>query len=239
MPQTHQHFAATNAKTQPLDYLLYLPDSYENNQSESRLPLILFLHGAGERAAPGGSLDDLKDHELPKLLEGESDFPCIVIAPQCPANRWWSVIHDSLIALLDHTIATYRADTERVYLTGLSMGGFGAFHLAFEHSQRFAAIAPICGWMTRLIALADYVERLRDMPTWIFHGEMDSVVPCCGESPLMHTSEAIAAALDAAGAPVKFTLYPDLDHNSWSRAYNSPEFFDWLLSHKRSEREKD
>jgi poly(3-hydroxybutyrate) depolymerase len=124
-----------------LRYLLYLPESY-SRQKGQKWPLLLFLHGAGER---GNDLNLVKKHGPPKLMEQGKEFPFIVVAPQCPSESWWTEELDALAALLDEVQSRYAVDPDRVYLTGLSMGGFGTWTLACRYPERFAAIAPICG----------------------------------------------------------------------------------------------
>ena len=137
--QVAHHLERPVTRVVSLDYLLYLPKGYE---SGGPWPLILFLHGAGER---GADLELLKKHPLPAMLAGDdADLPFIVVSPQCPAERWWPALTDELLVLLDDAIERYNVDESRVYLTGLSMGGFGTWALAIAHSERFAAIAPIC-----------------------------------------------------------------------------------------------
>ncbi|MGE3818765.1 MAG: prolyl oligopeptidase family serine peptidase [Isosphaeraceae bacterium] len=198
-----------------LNYLLFLPEGYEADK-EKRWPLMLFLHGAGES---GDALEKVKAHGPPKLLEKKTDFPFIVVSPQSPGRGWNP---DTLNALLDDLSARYRVDPDRVYLTGLSMGGFGTWALAASRPDRFAAIAPICGGGNPRDA-----EKLKGLPIWVFHGAKDPVVP-------LGASESMVNALKAAGAAeVKFTVYPDASHDSWTETYDNPAFYEWLLSHKR------
>jgi len=198
-----------------IKYLLYLPTAYE---SDKKLwPLILFLHGAGES---GDDLAKVKTHGPPKLIESKKrDFPCIVVSPQS-SGRGWNV--DTLTALLDDLAANYRVDKDRVYLTGLSMGGYGTWSLAAAHPQRFAAIVPICGGGNPADA-----ARLKNLPIWVFHGAKDATVP-------PERSESMVKALKAAGGNVKFTVYPDAGHDSWTAAYNDPELYRWLFAQKRN-----
>jgi predicted peptidase len=198
-----------------IKYLLYLPTAYE---SDKKLwPLILFLHGAGES---GDDLAKVKTHGPPKLIESKKrDFPCIVVSPQS-SGRGWNV--DTLTALLDDLAANYRLDKDRVYLTGLSMGGYGTWSLAAAHPQRFAAIVPICGGGNPADA-----ARLKNLPIWVFHGAKDATVP-------PERSESMVKALKAAGGNVKFTVYPDAGHDSWTAAYNDPELYRWLFAQKRN-----
>ncbi|MBN1349724.1 prolyl oligopeptidase family serine peptidase [candidate division KSB1 bacterium] len=199
-----------------IEYLLYLPDDYET--TGEKFPLMLFLHGAGER---GDQLEKVKLQGPPKLIDEGKKFPCIVLSPQCPANQWWSV--EVLDVLLQEACKTYRVDKDRIYVTGLSMGGFGTWALASAFPQRFAAIAPICGGGNPLLA-----PRLKALPIWVFHGAKDQVVP-------LKQSQDMVDALEKAGGQVKFTIYPDAGHDSWTETYANPEFYDWLLSHIRKE----
>lgn len=130
------------------DYLLYLPESYAANSTD-RYPLILFLHGRGER---GSEIEKIKVHGIPKVIEGREDFPFIAVSPQCPAESWWTMELEALDALLNEILAQYQVDTTRIYLTGLSMGGQGTWHLAMLRPDRFAAIAQYA-------ALANLTEQ--------------------------------------------------------------------------------
>ena len=206
-----------------LDYLLYLPDEYP--ESNRDWPLILFLHGAGER---GNDLEKLKVHGPPKLIAGQNkEFPFVIVSPQCPAGDWWSsdIQIAGLDALLSELMSRYRIDRDRVYVTGLSMGGFGTWRLAVEYPDRFAAIAPICGKGNPQKA-----ARISQLPIWVFHGAKDNVVP------IKH-SEEMVDALKKSGSDVKFTVYPDAGHDSWTTTYNNPELYDWFLKHERVDRQ--
>lgn len=201
-----------------LNYLLHLPDSYERDV-DRRWPLLLFLHGAGER---GDDLEQIKLHGLPRLLVDQPGFPFIVVAPQCPAHSTWSLHLDALIALLDEISATYRVDQDRVSVTGLSMGGAGTWQLGVMFPDRFAALAPICGgggWY--IAAPADQMRKIRHIPTWVFHGALDTIVP-------LLESARLVAALRECGGDVRFTVYEDAAHNSWNQAYATAELYEWL-----------
>ena len=200
-----------------LDYLLFLPQDY-GKQADKKWPLMLFLHGAGER---GSDVNKVKIHGPPKIVEQKKDFPFIVVSPQCPEGKGWEP--EEVIALLDEIQSKYKVDPDRVYLTGLSMGGFGTWETATQHPERFAAIAPICGGGRPFMA-----RRLKAMPTWVFHGEKDPVVP-------IKRSEEMVEALKAAGGDVKFTRYPEAGHDSWTETYNNPALYDWFMEHKRSD----
>jgi predicted peptidase len=200
-------------KTGSYNYLLFLPERYE---TQEQCPMILFLHGAGER---GSDLDWVKRYGVAKIVEEQSDFPFIVASPQCPRSQYWSV--QLLSDLLDEVIDTYRVDPDRVYLTGLSMGGYGTWYLAAAQPHRFAAIAPICGGGD-----PDEACKLKNLPVWAFHGARDSVVP---ESE----SKEMVEALKACGGNVKYTVYPEAGHDSWTQTYNNPALYDWFLQHRR------
>ena len=204
-----------------VDYLLYVPPGYRLKE-EKKWPLILFLHGAGER---GNDVNLVAKHGPPKLLSGKTELPLsqfLVLSPQCPPNRSWQP-HE-IIALLDEVTQKYAVDPDRVYLTGLSMGGFGTWEIASRYPDRFAAIAPICGGGD-----PRRVKPLRDMPTWVFHGDKDEAVP-------VQRSIEMVEAMKKIGNEPKFTRYPEAGHDSWTQTYNNPELYEWFLKHKRGEK---
>lgn len=216
--QTPQTFKQKLTKTISLNYLLYLPQNYLSTEKE--YPLILFLHGAGER---GDDLNLVKIHGIPKIVEQQKEFPFIAISPQCPIDRWWvdPWLLEALNALVDKITAQYRVDENRVYLTGLSMGGFGTWALSMMYPEKFAAIAPICGGGMPWMAF-----RIKDIPVWAFHGAKDAVVP-------IQRTEEIVEALKKVGGNIKFTIYPDASHDSWTETYNNPELYRWFLEHQK------
>ena len=197
-----------------MDYLIALPQDYDQQE---KVPLVVFLHGAGER---GRDLQKVKVHGPPKLIEAGKKFPFILVSPQCPEGQWWQA-HE-LIALLDEIESKYKVDKDRIYVTGLSMGGFGSWRLAAEIPQRIAAIAPICGGGDTSTA-----RRLAKMPIWVFHGAKDTAVP-------LDLSQSMVDAITKAGGTPKLTIYPEAGHDSWTESYNNPEFYEWLLKQKRS-----
>ncbi len=218
-------------------YQIYVPADYA---TESEWPVILFLHGAGERGDDG--LPQTEVGLGPAIRRAPGRFPAIAVFPQAPADSLWvGVPAEMALAALDRTLEEFRGDPGRVYLTGLSMGGHGTWYLAYRHADRFAAVAPICAWVVDfpdfrgaepvvppgdgppLAALAD---RLANTPIWIFHGEMDSVVPVDG-------SRGPAAALEAISADVRYTELPGMDHNVWDAAYASDTFLRWLFAQRR------
>lgn len=204
--------------TVKLKYLLYLPEGYDQDK-EKKWPLMMFLHGAGER---GSDINKVKIHGPPKMVEkkdGKIEFPFILVSPQCPTDSWWEPF--SLNVLLDEIQANYRVDADRVYLTGLSMGGFGTWDLAMRYPDRFAAIAPICGGGNTVTTF-----RIKNIPAWVFHGDADPIVP-------VEMSDKMVEALKKMGADVKYTRYPGVQHDSWSETYANPELYKWFLSHRR------
>jgi predicted peptidase len=208
----------TVKKTYELDYLLYLPDNY--SESSEPFPLMLLLHGSNQR---GDDINLVKKAGPPKLVEQGQDFPFIIVSPQCPEGKGWATPYmlDELNCLLDDIIEHYSVDTSRIYLTGFSMGGFGTFGYALFYPERFAAIAPICGG-----GLTELALYIKDIPTWVFHGEKDEVVP-------ITMSRNMVEALKKVDGNVKFTVYPDAGHDSWTETYNNPELYEWFLKQRR------
>jgi len=198
------------------NYLLFLPASY--SRTKKKWPLILFLHGAGER---GDDLSLVKKHGVPKIVEEDPAFPFIVVSPQCPKDEWWSI--EALIALLDSLEKKYRIDRTRIYLTGLSMGGFGTWQLAMENPNRFAAIAPICGGGNPHLA-----GRIKHLPIWVFHGAKDEAVP-------VEEAHQMVDGLRKRGGKARLTIYPKAGHDSWTKTYENKKLYDWFLSHQRKD----
>ena len=212
-----QKSAQLNTQIQvQMDYLLYLPKDYDAKES---WPLLLFLHGAGER---GDDLELVKKHGPPKLISEGKAFPFLVVSPQCPKDRWWEPME--LVALLDEIARKYNVDQDRIYLTGLSMGGFGTWRLAAFAPDRFAAIAPICGGGETY-----WAKQIAPLPVWAFHGAKDAGVP-------LERSEEMVVALKKQGGNPKLTVYPNAEHDSWTETYNNPEFYEWLLEQKRNKK---
>ena len=209
-------FARTISKRVSGQYLVSLPKGYEAGSGE-RWPVILFLHGSGER---GDDLEQVKAHGPARLVEEGQELPFIVVSPQCPRGEWWTV--DLLNALVDEVLEQYDADPDRVCLTGLSMGGFGTFALGLRHAERFAAIAPICGGGDPVWVRPEHAR----LPVWVFHGAEDDVVRPA-------ESERMVDALRAVGNEVRFTLYPDAKHDSWTESYANPALYAWFLEQRR------
>ena len=213
-PQKLESFSTQVKETYALRYWQYLPEGY--TPGGPRWPLLLFLHGAGEM---GTDAEKVKKHGPPKLIAAGQKFTFIVISPQCPDGIWWEP--RPLRALLEEVCPKLNVDQGRVYCTGLSMGGFGTWELAITYPQLFAAIVPICGGGSPYIA-----ARIRHIPTWVFHGGRDNVVP-------LYESQRMVDALKRAGANVQLTVYPEAGHDSWTETYNNPDLYTWLLSHRR------
>jgi predicted peptidase len=214
--QTAQHFETACT----LDYLLHLPASYDA-EPERHWPLIVFLHGIGER---GSDLEKVKLHGIPMHVERDPDFPFVTLSPQCPDGLYWPHVVVLLGGLIRDTLARLRVDPDRVYLTGLSMGGQGTWELAMTYPELFAAIAPICGPLP-----ASHRSRsaaIAHLPIWVFHGEDDPVVP-------LEDSLAMVGMLQASGAEPRLTVYPGVEHDSWIATYADPALYEWLLQHER------
>jgi predicted peptidase len=198
-----------------LPYLLFLPAGYDQEAGDEEAgawPLMVFLHGAGER---GDDLKRVKKYGPPMIVENAPDFPFVVVSPQCPAGQHWDPRR--LMALVDDVVASHRIDRRRIVLTGASLGAFGAWATAAAYPQRFAALVPVCGWGNPALA-----PRLRDIPVWMFHGEEDRVVPISGSLEMLD-------AILAAGGDARFTSYPGIGHDAWTEAYATPELYAWLL----------
>ncbi|MEO0512644.1 MAG: alpha/beta fold hydrolase [Planctomycetota bacterium] len=246
---TEQGFSAASEQQYELKYLLYLPSGYgdaaprdavdqqdpgdqrdkiDPEDAGERYPLVLFLHGSGER---GDDLSKVKLWGVPKRLatgKGRwADFPAIVVSPQCPAeNERWDT--DELLALIDSIEARYRVDPDRVYVTGLSMGGYATWALAERAPERFAAIVPICGGYPYAPIAAP--RRLRRLPAWAFHGDADQIVP------VTETLD-VVVPLKRAGGDVRWTVFEGVGHVSWPMAYEMDELWEWLFRQRRSARE--
>lgn len=203
--------------TMDLRYLLFLPQSYGQDPGK-KWPLILFLHGAGER---GDDLDLLRLYGPAKVVEKQPDFPFVCLTPQCPEGEAWIEQLIILKLLLDEVFSSYSVDRDQVYLTGFSMGGYGTWCLAMAYPQIFAAIAPICGG-----GIVQRIQNLIVIPVWAFHGGDDPSVP-------VEESQRMVEALRSAGGEAKFTVYPGVGHDAWTETYENPELYEWFLRHRR------
>lgn len=198
-------------------YQLFIPRLYTAGPKQSAWPLMIFLHGSGER---GSDLDLVKVHGPPKKADQDPDFPFVLISPQLPEGvEAWDV--GKLNAILDHAVESLNVDPDRIYLTGLSRGAYGVLDWSLADPQRFAAIAPVAG--------RSDVQRaciLKGVPAWFFHGDRDDIVDPRGSFDMQR-------AIGACGGQPRLTIYPDLGHNSWDPAYDDPALYLWLLKQRR------
>ncbi len=207
-----------NREQVDLKYLIYYPDDYFS--FKKRYPLVLFLHGAGER---GDNIEVIKKHGIPKRIEEGMNFPFISVSPQCHEGVWWSHPRNlcSLEKLMKKMIIDLHINKNRIYGTGLSMGGYGILELASKCPNLFAAIVPICGG-----TITNQLKQLEKIPIWMFHGEKDDVIPI--ESSLF-----IYEYLKEKNKNIRLTTYPNIMHDSWTITYENQEVYDWLLSFKK------
>lgn len=216
-----------------MDYLVWLPEGY-GQDPDTEWPLIFFLHGAGS------DVNDSRfvmSYGLPEVLysgDQPQEFPFIVVSPQAYPNvPWWE--GDTLVilnALLDEIVRTYQVDLDRVYLTGLSMGGYGSWWLATDYPDRFAAVVSVSGsgYRTPTAPDEETVCRLRDVPLWAIHGDRDMI-----SDPMANKVQVLSLA--ACGGEVEWTLYPDAGHGeTYARAYRDPALYAWLLEHSKEQR---
>ncbi|MBR1967977.1 MAG: dienelactone hydrolase family protein [Clostridia bacterium] len=197
-------------------YIAYLPDKLSSTPA-----LLIQLHGAGERGDGGESLDKVLIHGFAKIANDENLKDTILIMPQCPTNSFWAAKVESIKKFIDKITGEFSIDKSRIYLCGLSMGGFGTWYTAMAYPDLFAAIAPCCGG-----GMAWNAGVLK-MPIWAFHGLNDVVV-----SP-SHTIEMIEK-LKNSNPELKFDLYEGVGHNSWELAF-STELLEWFFTHKKAE----
>lgn len=218
-----QHPYSSTVGLVRVNYLLYAPAAY-GKDPKRRWPLVVFLHGGGER---GDDLELLKRQPLPKTLAGTTTFPAVVVSPQLPLRlTYWSELIEPLDVLVQRLEKQYAVDRRRLYLTGLSTGGFGTWEYGLRHPKRFAALVPIAGGYAQG-GVPSTICGLRNVPIWAFHGALDTVVR-------PYQSEILVKALRACGSKVvRFTLYAGVDHyGSWPRAYADPALWRWLFSNR-------
>lgn len=220
-------------------YQVFVPAQWS---SDKEWPVIFFLHGAGERGDDG--VRQL-DEGLPEILRKQPDFPAIVVMPQCRRQTWWGdpAMEAQSFAALEASIEEFKGDRSRLYLTGLSLGGYGTWAFGYKYPKKFAALVPVCGgvtsrrrfpvpgWHPAERAPADpYAETAKgigNVPVWAFHGDQDRSVP-------VDESRKLTEALERSGGNVRYTEYAGVPHNSWDRAYAEPELIPWLLSQKNA-----
>lgn len=203
------------------NYLLFMP-SDKSAEINGKFPLIISLHGIGER---GNDLQILKNEGLPKLLDGDTKFPFIVISPQCPLSTEWYYTNENNVSkmsdLIEDAINRFPIDTNRIYLTGYSMGGIGTWYFAINLPTKFAALAPVAfrgdGWGPC---------AAKDIPVWAFHGKLDNTIP-------ISLAQNMVDQFKACGGNINFTIYADLYHDSWTRTYNNQQLYSWFLTNEK------
>lgn len=212
----HREKLSLPAKAE-MGYLLYLPKDFDLDK-EKRWPLVVFLHGRGES---GTDLKKVAAHGPPKFAAAGESLPFVLLSPQCPENQNWDISHTQ--ALLDSILKRFdgRIDLERIYVTGLSMGGGGAWEWISRPKHPFAAAFIVCG-----AAYALPIRIFDPVPVWAVHGDKDDVVP-------EFISHMATDVFHQAGAEVRLSIYPGVNHGAWERGYREPELWTWLLSHRK------
>ena len=226
-------FKALNENGHVLPYRFYVPENMEKGKN---YPLVIFLHGAGEKG-----FDNRSQFQRFNPVEFWKKYPCYVLAPECPQKTpqitnaesvWVDTPYGAeshhmkpeatwpmqlAISLIGQIIKDNQVDTKRVYVTGLSMGGFATWEILQRKGELFAAAMPVCGGGD-----VDYAKQLTNIPLWVFHGAIDNTVPVC-------RSRDMVAAIKEAGGNPKYTEYPGVDHGAWTPTYSNPEVWDWLF----------
>lgn len=199
-----------------LNYIVYIPENYTTN---SKWPLLLSLHGSGER---GNNIDDVKKWGIHKILREDNNFPFIVVSPQCPSGEIWEMQFNMLKELLDEIEDNYSIDKEREYLTGYSLGAYGTWNFAILNPERFAAIVPVSGGAIS----PKKAMSLKQLPIWVAHGDNDTVVE-------FEESKRIVDCLEKYNPNIIFKVYKGAGHEVCTLAYEEPELYQWLLRQKR------
>ena len=227
-----------------LPYRIYVPENYNPAR---KYPLVLFLHGTGERG--GDNRAHTEKGSVMQTLLGEDNltqFPCVVVAPQCPGAAWWPLLTTQLMGLLEQTRKAYSVDAARIYITGISLGGYGTWSMLAEYPGYFAAAVPICGGGDPGTA-----PLLLDIPIWAFHGARDLIVrPDSGGlskalgvnnkelrgllAQAVNTRSMVKALQEAGSTAVKYTEYPREGHFCWELAYREPALFEWMFTQTRT-----
>ena len=209
----------TNKRIDSMGYMISLPDGYDD---KAKYPMIVALHGAGER---GTDVSLVLVHGVAKYVAAGLKLDAIVVAPQCPTDFTWNLLTAELKELIDNVASEYAVDTDRISLTGLSMGGFGTWEMGICYPGFFSALAPVCGggmsWRAGLIGKT---------PVWAFHGDADTVVP-------PENSYMMVKSLKSRGGNVKLTVFNGVAHNSWEPAYEDTKVIEWLISHRKVDAE--
>ncbi len=217
-----KHTLMKNITTEiKLTYLLHFPED-QSKTRDGKYPLLLFLHGMGES---GNHLEDLYNTGLPKMIKEGLDLPFLTVMPQCPGDSFWTEETQALKLLIDDLVSTHPVDESRIYITGLSMGGYGTYEMLIRYPEVFAAGIPICGGIGSVYSKIN-ILRLKDKPLWIFHGEQDPVVPVAEAREIITTMSLLHSK------NLKSTIYPDLQHDSWTRTYENNQIYRFLLENK-------
>ncbi len=218
---TFVHGMNQNRRRVRYRYLSYVPKDYEADAGRA-WPLFIYLHGGSDR---GVDLKKLYSSGIPDQVYRGREFPFVMLAPQCPEHLRWST-DDWFETFFEEATARYRIDTDRVYLTGPSLGGSGTWYNAARYPGTFAAIAPMSGFTSHLAYIDENADRLLDLPVWAFHGKLDTVVP-------FEETERIVRRLEGRNRNVRFSAEPGLDHRIHWQVYPEQELYDWLLQHRR------
>ncbi len=205
--------------TMKIKYLISLPKGFDGKK---QFPMIVFLHGSGER---GDDISLVKINGIPKYIEGGADYPAIVLSPQCPDDMVWNNFTVQLKQLIDFVADKYCADRDAVSITGLSMGGYGTWEMAISYPDYFSAAAPICGG-----GFSWRCDALRSIPVRAFHGAKDNCVP-------LENSVEMVTAARVAGCDAELTVFPDDGHNSWDSAYLNTDVINWLITQRRNRKD--
>lgn len=207
------------SKTNELGYVLTTPTGF--NAENEHLPLIVYLHGAGER---GDNLEAVKIHGIPKLFSADPDYHglrVVTLSPQCPDGKVWDNLTEQLMYLIETIVEDLAIDRDRITLTGNSMGGFGTYEMGCSYPGYFAALAPICGG-----GMAWRSDALTDTPMRVFHGGKDDTV-------LPARSEEMVNIINHRGGNATLQIFPDVWHDSWTPAYETTDLIEWLASASR------
>lgn len=207
-----------------IHYLMYLPAMY-GAVDEQRWPMIVFLHGSDERGSSARALERVRQVGLPNHIDAsDGTFPLIAVSPLAKPDQTWVESIAAVEALISSVMEQYSVDPRRIYLTGLSMGGFGVWELAVSDPERYAALVPISGGSR----VPDSLCTVAELPAWVFHGQLDDVVP-------VDESRAVVRELEACGGSPTYTEYPEARHDAWTQTYANPSLYDWLLDQVRTD----
>lgn len=202
------------------NYLIYLPKNYS---VQKKYPLVIYLHGGSHK---GNDLNKLKEYGLPYLVDTGKDFDFIIVSPQCPDNKYWSS-ENWFEPLYEKILSKYQIDTNRVYLTGISMGGYGTYIVAMDFPDKFAAIMPLCGGCND--SDTTRICNLKDTPIWTFHGTADDMIP-------ISETERIVTALSECNGNIKFTKLKGEGHGIQYLYEKNSEIYKWMLKQKKKKR---